>query len=144
MTCLLLLWSQLSEYLLCVVPLISSCILVGVPGCSLWLGTLIFTHFTTHVFLPAHQDILNCSWLMTVSHCSCSGKPLLLPFWALKFLLLLIPSACVFESGKFGGSFLTQLVKYIGPYSCYSTYHLYMGRVSVLQSSRSPSWSGAE
>lgn len=107
-----------------------------------------FHTFITHIFLTADQDVLNCSWLMTVSHCSRSGKPvllwLLLLFWALKFLLLLTPSACMYESGTYGNSFLSQQVKYMGPYSCYFTYYLYMGSVSVLQSSRSPSWNGAE
>lgn len=69
---------------------------------------------------------------------------LLLPFWTLKFLLLLTPSACVYESGTLGDSFLSQLVKYMGPYSCCFPYYLYMGRMSVLQSSWGPSWSGAE
>lgn len=105
--------------------------------------TGVHTFHNSHL-LTADQDVMNCSCLMTVSHSSCSGKPLLLPFWALKFLLLLTPSACVYESGKFGDSFLSQLVKYIDPYGCYFTYYLYMSRVSVLQSSRSPSWSGAE
>lgn len=54
---------------------------------------------------------------------------LLLPFWALKFLLLLTLSACVYESGTFGDNFLSQLVKYMGPYSCCFPYYLYMGRV---------------
>lgn len=75
-TYLLLLWSQLSEYLWCVAPLISLCILVRLSGCPLWLSTLMFTHFTIHIFLRDDQDVLNYSWLMTVSHCSCSGKPL--------------------------------------------------------------------
>lgn len=35
-----------------------------------------FHTFVTHIFLTADQDVLNCSWLMTVSHCSRSGKPL--------------------------------------------------------------------
>lgn len=140
---MLLLWSQLSEYLLCVVPLISLYTLVRVPGCSLWLSTLIFTHFITHIFLTADQDVLNCSWLMIVSHCSCSRKPLYYsgcfsPFELLNSyfcLLLLLVSVkvvhleTVFSASKWSICIFTAAILYT---TCIWAEYLFFSHPGVL------------